>query len=127
MSDADVAASDARMERIYAIEADLEKMVSGEMPIDTAIVDELLRLYEEERFLTYIGQTYTRAALLHSLMGHEGQTQELAEKAVEAMRLEFGMHHGDTKAMMLLAENMKAHWSWDVIRKTVERKKRMQE
>ncbi|KAK4451375.1 hypothetical protein QBC34DRAFT_483919 [Podospora aff. communis PSN243] len=123
MSDEDVAASDARMERIYAIEADLEKMVAGKMKINTDLADELLELYVKERFFTYIGQAYTRAALLHSLMGHEKETKELAKKAAEAMLREYGPDNSDSKAMKLLSEDMTAHWSWDAMRKYDERQK----
>ncbi|KAK0656925.1 hypothetical protein B0T16DRAFT_316690 [Cercophora newfieldiana] len=125
MSEKDVEDSDLRMERIYAIEEDLEKMVSGEKDIDTKLGDELVRLYEEERFWTYIGQAYTRAALLHSLMGHEKATQEYAKKAAESMKLEYGAQNSDAKAMKLLSENMKEHWSWDAMRKQEERKKQI--
>ena len=127
MSDVDVEISDARMKRIYAIEEELEKMVAGEIPIDTALADELVRGYEEEKFFTYIGQAYTRAALLHSLMGNEKETRVLAKKAAEAMELEYGVHSKDTQAMKLLSEDFTAHWSWDAMRKSEERKKQMQE
>jgi hypothetical protein len=127
MSDEEVAASDARMERIYAIEADLEKMVAGKMKINTDLGDELLELYIKERFFTYIGQAYTRTALLHSLMGHEKETQELAKKAAEAMLMEYGEHNSDSKAMKLLSEDMKSHWSWDAMRKYDERQKQREQ
>ncbi|KAK0632653.1 hypothetical protein B0T14DRAFT_598083 [Immersiella caudata] len=127
MSDEEAAVSDARMERIYAIEEDLEKMVAGKKKIDTEAADELLRLYKEERFITYIGQAYTRAALLHSLMGHEKETKELAKEAAEAMRIEYGEHNSDSKAMKLLAEDTKAHWSWDAMRKHEERNKQREQ
>lgn len=93
-------------------------MVSGTKEIDTNFVDELVKLYEAEKFWTYIGQAYTGAALLYSLMRHERETKVYANKAAEAMELEFGNHNWDTQAMKLLSEDMTAHWSWDAMRKT---------
>lgn len=121
MSDAQVAASDARIERIATIQAHLEKMVAGQIPIDTALADELVQGYEDERLWTSIGQTYTRAALLHSLRGNEKEARELAKKAAEAMELEYGVQNKDAQAMKLLSEDPTAHWSWNALKRSEQR------
>lgn len=120
MSPADITASDARMKRIYAIEEDIKKMISGEKEAEVELGDELIRLYEEEKFEIYIGQAYARAALLHSLMGDVDETQVLARKAADALKFEFGEEHEDTRAMKVLAEDRERHWSWDAVRRFEE-------
>lgn len=120
MSRADIAASDARIEYIRVLEEDINKMLSGEKPVEVTAGEELIRLYEEEKFDLYMGQAYTRAALLHSMMGDEEGTQVLARKAADAMELEFGEDHEDTRAMKVLVEDRETHWSWDIVRKFEE-------
>ena len=121
MSDAEVAASDARIERVATIQGHMEKMVAGQIPIDTALADELVRGYEDERFLTNIGHAYTRAALVHSLKGNEKEAREMAKKAAEAMELEYGMQNKDAQAMKLLSEDLTAHWSWNALKRSEKR------
>lgn len=120
MSAADIAASDARMERITKIEADLETMVATGT-IDPTLGDELVALYEQEKFETYIGQAFTRAALLHSLVGNETMAVRYAGMAYEAMAREYGEWHKDTQAMKLLHEAPAQHWSWEALKKKAER------
>jgi len=120
MSPAEIAASDARLKRIHTIEEDVKKMLSGDKETDAEQGDELIRLYEEEKFDIYMGQAYARAALLHSLMGDVGETYVLARKAADALAFEFGEEHEDTRAMKVLAEDRESHWSWDAVRRFEE-------
>ncbi|KAK5651503.1 hypothetical protein OQA88_11957 [Cercophora sp. LCS_1] len=126
MSAEQVAESDRRMERIYEIEEDLERMVSTGN-IDPTRGDELVKLYEEERFETYIGQALTRAALLHSLVGNETMAVRYANMAWEAMAREYGEWHKDTQAMKLLAEEPTRHWSFAALKKKMERERAAEE
>lgn len=121
MSAEDVAASDKRMDEIYAIEDDLEKQVSAGVIIDPGLGDKLVRLYEAEKFDSYIGQALTRAALVHSLLGNEKEATSYADKAYEALAREHGEWNKDAKAMKLLAENPTKHWSWQALKKKAER------
>lgn len=124
LSPAEVEASNHRMERIYKIEADLEEMVSTGN-IDPTLGDELVQLYEEEKFETYIGQAFTRAALLHSLVGNETMAIKYAGMAYEAMAREYGERHKDTQAMKTLHERPTEHWSWAALIKKAERQAEM--
>jgi hypothetical protein len=125
MSEADVKDSDARMDRIYELEEKIEKLVAAGNGVDATLGDELVGLYEAERFWTYIGQAYTRAALLHSLVGNEKETKKYAEKAREAMAREFGPFHKDTIAMAVLEADVKSHWSWRAMKKKMEAKQKV--
>ncbi|KAK1757823.1 SET domain-containing protein 5 [Echria macrotheca] len=116
MSDAEAAASDTRMERIQNIEGALEKMMASGSGIDPRLGDELVRLLHEERLESYLGQAYTRAALLHSLVGNGDEAVRYARLAREALIREFGERSKDAKAMNLLAEEPEKHWSWGALK-----------
>ncbi|KAK1750369.1 hypothetical protein QBC47DRAFT_353319 [Echria macrotheca] len=120
MPRAEIAASDARLGRIAAIEEDIKKMLSGEREIDVQLGDELVGLYRDEKFEIYIGQAYARAALLHSLVGDVEGTEVLAGMAADALAVEFGEEHEDTRGMRLLAGDREGHWSWDGVRRFEE-------
>ncbi|KAK1829921.1 SET domain-containing protein 5 [Podospora conica] len=111
-SPAEVAVSDMRMERIRVIEDELLAMVSGKEEADPDLGDELVRLYDEERFWTYIGPALGRAALVHALAGNEMETIEYARRAAEALTREKGAQHPETLSMRLLKERTREHWAW---------------
>lgn len=124
MSKEDVEASDKRMDRIYSIEDDLEKQVSAGVIIDPNMGDELVRLYEEEKFDSYIGQALTRAALVHSLLGNEEKATGYAKRAHEALAREHGEWNKDARAMKQLAGDPTKHWSWQALKKKAEREEK---
>ena len=74
----------------------------------------LVKLYEDERLQTYLGQAYTRAALIFSMHGDERNTTKYATLAAETVAVEFGERAKDVVAMRQLAKNPRGHWSWGV-------------
>ncbi|KAI1136506.1 SET domain-containing protein [Hypoxylon sp. FL0543] len=116
MSDEDVAASDARLRRIEELETALENFNETIVTAETGA--ELVELYEKERLDIYLGQVYTRAALNFALFGEEEKARRYALAAVEAVERESGPDAGDAKAMRVLAENPKRHWTWGKRRKS---------
>ncbi|KAI1474274.1 SET domain-containing protein [Daldinia eschscholtzii] len=110
MSDEEVAASDARLKKIEELEAAIENFNETVATAETGA--ELVDLYEKERLDIYLGQVYTKAALNFALFGEEKKAREYALAAVEAVERESGPNAADAKAMRVLAENPKAHWTW---------------
>lgn len=115
MSDEEAAASDARLKKIEELETALENFNETIVTADTGA--QVAELYEKERLDIYLGQVYTRAALNYALFGEEEKARKYAEAAVEAVERESGPGAGDAKAMRILAENPKAHWTWGKRRK----------
>ncbi|KAK6953087.1 hypothetical protein Daesc_005387 [Daldinia eschscholtzii] len=110
MSDEEVAASDARLKKIEELEMAIENFNETVATAETGA--ELVDLYEKERLDIYLGQVYTRAALNFALFGEEKKAREYALAAVEAVERESGPNAADAKAMRILAENPRAHWTW---------------
>ncbi|KAI0850343.1 SET domain-containing protein [Daldinia vernicosa] len=110
MSNEEVATSDARLQRIEELETALENFNQTIVTADTGA--QLADLYEKERLDVYLGRVYTRAALNFALFGEEEKAQKYALAAIEALEREFGPNAADAKAMRILAENPKAHWTW---------------
>ncbi|KAI2775226.1 SET domain-containing protein [Daldinia loculata] len=110
MSDEEVATSDARLQKIEELETALENFNQTIVNADTGA--QLADLYEKERLDVYLGRVYTRAALNFALFGEENKAQKYALAAVEAVERELGPNAADAKAMRILAENPKAHWTW---------------
>ncbi|KAI0892341.1 SET domain-containing protein [Annulohypoxylon nitens] len=115
MSDSEAAASDARIHKIEELEAALENFNETIVTAETGA--ELVELYEKERLDVYLGEVYTRAALNFALFGEEDKARRYALAAVEAVERESGKNAGDAKAMRILAENPRAHWTWGRRRK----------
>ncbi|KAI1371250.1 SET domain-containing protein [Hypoxylon crocopeplum] len=115
MSDSEIAASDARLRRIEELETALENFNETVVTAETGA--QLVDLYEKERLDIYLGQVYTRAALNFALFGEEEKARKYAQAAVDAVERESGANAGDAKAMRILAENPKAHWTWGKRRK----------
>ncbi|KAI2462972.1 SET domain-containing protein [Annulohypoxylon bovei var. microspora] len=115
MSDEDAAASDARLQRIEELETALENFNETIVTAETGA--QIAELYEKEKLDIYLGQVYTRAALNFALFGEEAKARRYALAAVEAVEMESGSDAGDAKAMRILAENPRAHWTWGRRRK----------
>lgn len=115
MSDEEVAASDARLRKIEELETALENFNETIVTAETGA--QLVELYEKERLDIYLGQVYTRAALNFALFGEEEKARRYALAAVEAVERESGPNASDAKAMRILAENPKKHWTWGKRRK----------
>ena len=115
MSDDEAAASDARLRKIEELETALENFNETIVTAETGA--QLVELYKQERLDIYMGQVYTRAALNFALFGEEEKAREYALAAVAAVEREFGPNAGDARAMRILAENPKKHWTWGKRRK----------
>ncbi|KAI0836962.1 SET domain-containing protein [Hypoxylon sp. FL0890] len=115
MSDEEAAASDARLRRIEELERALENFNETIVTADTGA--QLVELYQKERLDIYLGQVYTRAALNFALFGEEEKARKYALAAVEAVERESGPNAADAKAMRVLAENSRKHWTWGKRRK----------
>ncbi|KAI1484931.1 hypothetical protein F5X96DRAFT_675149, partial [Biscogniauxia mediterranea] len=120
-ADADeTAASDARLRRIAQLKADLETFDRTVVTAETGA--ELVALYRAERLDSYLGHAHARAALNFALFGDEARAREHAAAAADAVEREAGPGAADAKAMRLLAENPRAHWTWGKRRKGEEKK-----
>jgi hypothetical protein len=75
----------------------------------------LVELYLAERLDAYLAPTYTRAALIYSMFGHEEKAREYAREAVGALERETGPQATDIESMRRLAEDPRRHWSWGVM------------
>ncbi|CAJ2502473.1 Uu.00g098670.m01.CDS01 [Anthostomella pinea] len=114
-SAADTAASDARLRQIAKLKAELGDFSTTKVTAETG--GEMVGLYEDEGLHTYLGNAYTRAALNFALFGEEERAREYAGMAVEALELEMGPGTGDARAMRILAEDPRKHWTWGKRRK----------
>ncbi|KAI1103008.1 SET domain-containing protein [Jackrogersella minutella] len=120
MSDDEVAASDARLREIEELESALNNFNETVVTAETGA--KLVELYEKEKLDIYLGQVYTQAALNFALYGEEEMARKYARAAVEAVERESGPNAADAKAMRILAENPKAHWTWGKRRKGISGK-----
>ncbi|KAI5926916.1 hypothetical protein F4810DRAFT_723343 [Camillea tinctor] len=111
----ETAASDARLKRIAQLKADLETFNHTVVTAETGA--ELVALYHAERLDSYLGHAYTRAALNFALFGDEDRAREYAAAAVDALEREMGPGVADARAMKVLAENPREHWTWGKRRK----------
>jgi hypothetical protein len=113
----EAAASDTRIRQIKALEDEIEaKMTArdnkGGEGVRAEMGGKLVEMYLEERLDAYLGPTYTRAALIYSMFGHEEKAREYAGEAVKALEREYGDAATDGESMRLLREDPKGHWSW---------------
>lgn len=115
VSDKEAAESDARLQKIAELESALENFNETVVTADTGA--QAAALYEMERLHTYLGAAYTRAALNYALFGEEEKARVLARAAAEALEREFGPDSADARAMRVLAENPRKHWTWGKRRK----------
>lgn len=109
-SPAAIAASDARLWELDAVEAVLGDVQSPEASVD--LVRRLLALYEAERLDVKMHGAYVLAALNYNLLGHADKAREYAERAVAAGIVEFGPEADDVQAMRALAADPKGHFTW---------------
>ncbi|KAK4156148.1 SET domain-containing protein 5 [Chaetomidium leptoderma] len=115
-------ASDVRIRQIQALEEEIEALMSSSSSsVDTSnkgirpeMGGKLVELFLAERLDAYLAPSYTRAALIYSMFGHEARAREYAGEAVGALEREVGLQARDIESMRRLAENPKAHWSWAV-------------
>ncbi|KAI1761086.1 SET domain-containing protein [Hypoxylon sp. FL1150] len=115
VSDKEAAQSDARLQQILELESALENFNETVVTADTGA--QVAALYEKERLHTYLGAAYTRAALNCALFGEEKKAQVLARAAADALEREIGPDSADAKAMRVLAEDPRKHWTWGKRRK----------
>ncbi|KAI0179904.1 SET domain-containing protein [Hypoxylon sp. FL1284] len=109
------AASDARLARIAELERALENFNETVVAADTGA--QIAALYERERLDVFVGRAYTRAALNYALFGDAGRAREYARRAAEALGREYGPDSADARAMRVLAEDPRRHWTWGRRRK----------
>lgn len=64
----EIIASDARIQTIKSLEEELKKAV-GDGNLTTEMGERWVKLYKEEKLETYIGYSYTRAALIYAMFG----------------------------------------------------------
>ena len=110
LGDEESAASDARLAAIEQLEADLNDFNETRVTAESGA--ELVRLYEQERLVIYLGQALTRAALNFALFGDLDRARAYARAAADAVEREVGPHAQDAASMRLLADNPKQHWTW---------------
>ncbi|KAI0202075.1 hypothetical protein F4808DRAFT_459457 [Astrocystis sublimbata] len=114
----ETAASDKRLHRINQLKADLNNFKEVKVNADTGA--EYVALHEQEGLHGHLGSAYTRAALNSALFGDEARSKEYALRAGEELSLEKGPESGDARAMRVLAEDPRAHWTWGKRRKVEE-------
>jgi hypothetical protein len=117
----EIAASDARMRRIKALEENIERKViesarkrgsEDTSGLNPDMAGELVELYLTERLDAHLGPVYVRAALLYAMFGHEEKAKEYATEAAAALEREYGPHARDIPSMRDLAERPRNHWAW---------------
>jgi len=116
LPEAEVGASDNRVRQIKELEDEIETLMSraGGKGMKPEMGGKLVELYLDERLDAYLAPTYTRAAPIYSMFGHEERATEYAREAALALERETGPHAADIGSMRRLAENPRAHWSWAV-------------
>ncbi|KAI0419189.1 hypothetical protein F5X98DRAFT_335466 [Xylaria grammica] len=112
LSERDSGASDSRLLAISRIEGELSDFNS--QASSPAMIEEYIRLYKTEGLEHNIAGAYTLAALNYNLFGNAAMAKKFAELSVEAGLLERGPEAADVREMKSLADNPKAHWSWNM-------------
>lgn len=107
-TDASISESDNRLKRIRDLESKLEDFGAR---VTMGMVRRLLDLYREERLENKMSGGLTLAALNSNLLGMEQEAKKYALQAIEAGLIEGG-EMGDVKAMVVLAEDPKSHFTW---------------
>ncbi|KAK4041415.1 SET domain-containing protein 5 [Parachaetomium inaequale] len=119
LPDLESRASDIRLRQIKELEAEIERLMSrgggGGGGMRPEMGGKLVELYLAERLDAYLAPTYTRAALIYSMFGHEEKAREYAREAAGALERETGPQATDIESMRRLAGDPKGHWSWGVM------------
>ncbi|KAG8163038.1 hypothetical protein KVR01_007516 [Diaporthe batatas] len=114
LAPAEAEASEARLDRIKALEDSLDhpakSFPAGDLKAQTGA--ELVRLYEQDRLDVYVGYAYRRAALNFAVFGDAPNATRFARRALEALRRQGGAGQKDLENMRGLLTDPKAHWSW---------------
>lgn len=110
MSGDEIRASDARLDEMDELEAELGNFASNKASV--AMVERLLDLYEKERLYAKTNGAYVLAALNYNLFGDAKNAKKYAQLAVETGIVEFGPEADDVKAMEMLAKSPKDHFTW---------------
>lgn len=110
MSAARVRESDARLQEIDRIEAELADVGSPRATLK--LVRRLLELYDKERLDVKLHGAYVLAALNYNLFGDAAKAKKYAELAVETGIVEYGPEADDVQSMRDLAKNPRAHFTW---------------
>jgi hypothetical protein len=103
-------ASDRRLQAIYDTE---NKLAAGDDKVTPRMAEKLIRLYKEERMDFKISGAYTLAAMNYNMFGNEKMARKYADLAVEAGVVESGPESADVVAMQKLAEDPRAHFTWN--------------
>ncbi|KAI1430315.1 hypothetical protein F5Y12DRAFT_789775 [Xylaria sp. FL1777] len=105
-------ASDARLLAISRMESELSDFSSKAS--SPAMIEEYVGLYRTEGLEYHISGAYTLAALNYNLFGKASLAEKYARLSVEAGLLESGPDAADVQQMMILADDPKSHWSWNM-------------
>ncbi len=104
-----VAASDARLEEIKAIEKKLKDYDSK--GVTTGMLARLVQLYEDEGLKARLSEMYALVALNYNALGYAKRAIKFANMAVQAGIIEYGDGSNDVIAMRILAKNADVHYS----------------
>lgn len=104
-------ASDARLDAIYHVESQLADFNNKNVTPD--MVEELMRLYKEERLEVKMADAYTIAALNYNQFGMTDMAKEYATLSIEQGLLEHGPRAPDIGVMQKLIQDPTKHWSYN--------------
>lgn len=110
MNEGDIRESDARLNEIDELEAELGDFTSKKVSL--GMVKRLLELYERERLHVKMHGAHVLAALNYNLFGEAESAKKHADLAILAGIVEFGPDADDVKAMQELARDPVSHFTW---------------
>jgi hypothetical protein len=105
------AASDARLERIKSMEAELNNWAPGSSATP-GMAEDLLELYRREGLEGFMDMAYGFAALAYSAVGDKGTAVAFAEKAQEAILVKDGRWTENWGVWEEFVRDVEGHWSW---------------
>lgn len=109
--EADVEESDARIEQIQNLWADLDNYAADSAGTPEK-AERLIQLYHEEGLVTRMVEAYYRAAVEWNGAGDPGKARMFAEKAVSAGKIMESGIRPFMNSMRELVTSPEEHWTW---------------
>jgi hypothetical protein len=104
-------ASDARLYSIYEVENQLADLGSRDTNPD--MVEQLIRLYKEEKLEFKLADAYTIAALNYNSFGMAEIARKYADLSIKQGILEHGPDAPDIRAMQFILTDAESHWTYN--------------
>ncbi|KAK3934278.1 hypothetical protein QBC46DRAFT_414061 [Diplogelasinospora grovesii] len=108
---AELKKSDARIEELLAIQAELKNHDSTK--VTPEMIARYVELHELERLNTKLADAYELVALNYNYLGDHKNAKKYADLAVQAGIVEGGVESNDVVAMRIMASDVKGHYSYE--------------